>query len=206
MSQRAVHQTCARPGCDWVEITTAGVSLSEVTLQARPAAKGRKAAAAAQRRAMLFTHRGFSGPAVLDLSHHAVMAAERRQPPPGALPNTPAVGNTLDRRCPHASRTGMSCGPMKRAAGVASSQKIDGAFNSRLHGAPRAGTTSPCCKRQLCCSAVLSVAWTGEDAAAWQQRLEQGGGANVGQLLRRHGIPARHADRADNSCRKLDSS
>ncbi len=64
--------------------SAAGVSLSEVTLSARPAAKGRKAAAAAQRRAMLFTHRGFSGPAVLDLSHHAVMAAERRQLPPGA--------------------------------------------------------------------------------------------------------------------------
>jgi hypothetical protein len=54
-----------------------------VALQARPAAKGRKAAAAAQRRAMLFTHRGFSGPAVLDLSHHAVMAAERSREPPG---------------------------------------------------------------------------------------------------------------------------
>ncbi|KAL4426515.1 hypothetical protein ABPG77_008373 [Micractinium sp. CCAP 211/92] len=36
----------------------------------------------AQRTAMLFTHRGFSGPAILDLSHHTVQALDRGQTPP----------------------------------------------------------------------------------------------------------------------------
>ncbi len=57
-----------------------------------------------------------------------------------------------------------------------------------------------CMTRLLRGSAVLSVAWTGEAAAAWQQRLAEGGGAGVGQLLRRHGIPARCADVAAGCC------
>ena len=33
---------------------------------------------------MLFTHKGYSGPAVLDLSHHVIMALESQaQPVPG---------------------------------------------------------------------------------------------------------------------------
>ena len=33
---------------------------------------------------MLFTHKGYSGPAVLDLSHHVIMALENHaQPVPG---------------------------------------------------------------------------------------------------------------------------
>lgn len=69
----------------------AGVSLYSVQLTCKPAeaaasgAKKRRRAAAvtAQRSAMLFTHRGFSGPAVLDLSHHVVRALERGEPLPG---------------------------------------------------------------------------------------------------------------------------
>lgn len=37
---------------------------------------------AAKRTALLFTHRGFSGPAAMDLSHHFAAAADRGLPPP----------------------------------------------------------------------------------------------------------------------------
>ena len=63
----------------------AGLSLYDVQLQVR-AVKKQKKAAAALRQAFLFTHRGYSGPAVLDLSHHAVMALDRHTPPPGMPP------------------------------------------------------------------------------------------------------------------------
>lgn len=63
----------------------AGLSLYDVQLEVK-AAKKQKRAAAAQRQALLFTHRGYSGPAVLDLSHHAVMALDRHTPPPGQQP------------------------------------------------------------------------------------------------------------------------
>ncbi|KAL4458525.1 hypothetical protein ABPG75_013390 [Micractinium tetrahymenae] len=75
----------------------AGISLYDAELAAVPAAapdgfggggsrrsrrKLSKKGTRAQRTAMLFTHRGFSGPAILDLSHHAVQALDRGQPPP----------------------------------------------------------------------------------------------------------------------------
>lgn len=41
--------------------------------------KNKKAAKQSMRSGLLFTHKGYSGPAVLDLSHHAVMALERKQ-------------------------------------------------------------------------------------------------------------------------------
>jgi hypothetical protein len=46
-------------------------------------AVAKKASAVSQRGGFLFTHKGFSGPAVLDLSHHAVKALERGEQPPG---------------------------------------------------------------------------------------------------------------------------
>ena len=36
----------------------------------------------AQRSGFLFTHRGYSGPSVLDLSHHAILALEGGAPKP----------------------------------------------------------------------------------------------------------------------------
>lgn len=46
--------------------------------------KNKKTARQALRSGLLFTHKGYSGPSVLDLSHHAVMALERKaeQRPP----------------------------------------------------------------------------------------------------------------------------
>ena len=64
-----------------------------VDLQVKAAGKRGKAAVAAQRQALLFTHRGFSGPAVLDLSHHAVRALDRAAPLPGALPAYTSMSN-----------------------------------------------------------------------------------------------------------------
>jgi predicted flavoprotein YhiN len=65
----------------------AGISLYDTRLAALAdggGGGGRKKGAArqAQRTSMLFTHRGYSGPAVLDLSHLAVRAAERGEAPP----------------------------------------------------------------------------------------------------------------------------
>lgn len=65
----------------------AGLSLYSVDAAAVDLSrtKGKGKASKAARAGMLFTHRGFSGPAVLDLSHHAVMALDRSKPKPGAL-------------------------------------------------------------------------------------------------------------------------
>lgn len=90
----------------------AGISLYDAELSAVPAVdaggtagsttgkkKKKKAAQRAQRTAMLFTHRGYSGPAILDLSHHAVRALDRGQPPPAVRVQwTPADGPAWDAR------------------------------------------------------------------------------------------------------------
>lgn len=64
----------------------AGLSLYSVEAAAigKDKQKSKKKATKAARAGLVFTHRGFSGPAVLDLSHHAVMAAERRTEKPGS--------------------------------------------------------------------------------------------------------------------------
>lgn len=61
---------------------------------AGPAGGGRqhrRGARRAARRSLLFTHRGFSGPGVLDLSHTFTMAAGRGAPPPGTAASRVAV-------------------------------------------------------------------------------------------------------------------
>ncbi|DBA78212.1 TPA: hypothetical protein ACH3X2_008172 [Trebouxia sp. C0005] len=57
----------------------AGLSLYSVEAAAvvKDKQKGKRKATTAARAGLLFTHRGYSGPAVLDLSHHAIMAAAR---------------------------------------------------------------------------------------------------------------------------------
>ena len=59
-----------------VHAELAGVSL-DVSIEA-PLPRGRATA----RGGFLFTHRGYSGPSVLDISHHAVLARMRQQPQP----------------------------------------------------------------------------------------------------------------------------
>lgn len=58
-------------------ILIAGISL-DVDLNIKVDSKKKKA----DRKGFLFTHRGFSGPSILDLSHHAVLAMEKSQPKP----------------------------------------------------------------------------------------------------------------------------
>ena len=63
----------------------AGLSLYSVEAAAmvKNTQKGKRKATTAARAGLLFTHRGYSGPAVLDLSHHAIMAAARGLDKPG---------------------------------------------------------------------------------------------------------------------------
>ncbi len=63
----------------------AGLSLYRVEAAAmvKDKQKGKRKATTAARAGLLFTHRGYSGPAVLDLSHHAIMAAARGLDKPG---------------------------------------------------------------------------------------------------------------------------
>ena len=64
-----------------------GLSLYNAEISCSPAAGGgkkKRRGARAHRSAFLFTHRGYSGPSVLDLSHSITMALERGQPLPGA--------------------------------------------------------------------------------------------------------------------------
>lgn len=50
--------------------------------QGKASRRRRKKARKAQRTGMVFTHKGYSGPSVLDLSHHAVKALEQRSARP----------------------------------------------------------------------------------------------------------------------------
>ena len=87
LSHQSSPSVCTRMPCIAV---FPGLSLYNVELQCAAGAGGgapkRKKGERAQRSALLFTHRGYSGPAVLDLSHRLTMAQERGTPPPGALP------------------------------------------------------------------------------------------------------------------------
>ena len=58
-----------------------GVTVPAVALSVRLGPK-RKDARQAHRGGFLFTHKGFSGPSVLDLSHHLVTAMEQGGSPP----------------------------------------------------------------------------------------------------------------------------
>ncbi len=79
--------------CHWgmsMGLSNAGLSLYGVDLQCSAAAaatKGNKKGQRAHRSAFLFTHRGYSGPSVLDLSHSVTKALERGTP----LPSEPCL-------------------------------------------------------------------------------------------------------------------
>lgn len=65
----------------FVGLSLYGVSAS--VQGAKQGKKGKRGVSQAQRGGLLFTHQGFSGPAILDLSHHAVMAMLRGTSKPG---------------------------------------------------------------------------------------------------------------------------
>ncbi|GLC46001.1 hypothetical protein PLESTB_001029100 [Pleodorina starrii] len=66
----------------------AGVSMYGIELSVQ--VPGAKRSKVSERTALLFTHRGYSGPAVLDLSHYAVKALTRGSAPPAS----PRAGTT----------------------------------------------------------------------------------------------------------------
>lgn len=121
----------------------AGISLYDAELAAMPAAAPDAAGGGggkrrlsrkgtrAQRTAVLFTHRGFSGPAILDLSHHAVQALDRGQPPPALrMQWTPAGAAEWEARLQvRAARQG----------------KLSGASASRRCQLMLEKGTQPCC-------------------------------------------------------------
>lgn len=59
-------------------LPAAGLSLGTVQLSCQAGGASKRAQQVARRTGFLFTHKGYSGPAVLDVSHHLVMALERR--------------------------------------------------------------------------------------------------------------------------------
>lgn len=64
----------------------AGLSLYNAEISCLPAtgeSKKKKKGTRAHRSSFLFTHRGYSGPSILDLSHSITMALERGTPVPG---------------------------------------------------------------------------------------------------------------------------
>jgi predicted flavoprotein YhiN len=66
----------------------AGLSLYNAEISCLPPAgegKKRRKGQRAHRSAFLFTHRGYSGPSILDLSHRITMALERGTSVPGDL-------------------------------------------------------------------------------------------------------------------------
>lgn len=87
MGACCLHLTRALASLRW-HGCCAGLSLYNVDAAVqgpKTGKKGKRSSSHAQRGGMLFTHRGFSGPAVLDLSHHHVMAMLRGTARPGVL-------------------------------------------------------------------------------------------------------------------------
>jgi len=68
------------------DAASAGLSLQGAEISCVPVAgegKKKRKGQCAHRSAFLFTHRGYSGPSILDLSHSITMALERGTPVPG---------------------------------------------------------------------------------------------------------------------------
>lgn len=105
MKEKDTDCCCAGPSAHPAGSQLAGLAAYEAQLESVPArapdgnAAGpaggarqrRRGARRAARRSLLFTHRGFSGPGVLDLSHTFTMAAGRSAPPPGVAAFNAAV-------------------------------------------------------------------------------------------------------------------
>ncbi|KAG2453062.1 hypothetical protein HYH02_002395 [Chlamydomonas schloesseri] len=145
----------------------AGVSMYDIELSVQ--LPGAKKPRVSERTALLFTHKGYSGPAVLDLSHHAVKALTT--PTPSSAPAPAAAGAAV----PAAVATAASAAPAAPAAGGSGTGAGAGAYLG-------AGLPS------------LRVNWTHEPAAVWDERLRAGSTAQVANLLQRNGLKERLAE------------
>lgn len=90
LSLYSVQLTCVRPEVESRHPPEGGSSASveggNKGSRGGQRRRRQQRAVLAQRSAMLFTHRGFSGPAVLDLSHHVIKEMERGEAVPGGVP------------------------------------------------------------------------------------------------------------------------
>ena len=100
---------------------------------------------------MLFTHKGYSGPSVLDLSHHMIRAA------------------MLDKK------------PQRQSSGTKKDSGADASTAAKTTSVandvprPAAGGDSPTLAPPVAPpSATLLVNWTGEPAAVWEDRFKVG--------------------------------
>lgn len=129
----------------------------------------------AQRTAMLFTHRGFSGPAILDLSHHTVQALDRGQTPPALrMQWTPAGAAEWEARLQVRGRGGFDRAPDTAA--------LRGRRKCRLRHTVAAGPS------------VASIQFPVVSTRALPAAAQGGGAALAVGVLRREGVPQRLAE------------
>ncbi|KAG2490098.1 hypothetical protein HYH03_011404 [Edaphochlamys debaryana] len=173
----------------------AGVSMYDIELSVQlPDAKKPRTS---RRTALLFTHKGYSGPAVLDLSHHAVKALTRggRPPPPPSPPPSPAPATAAPAA---AKATAAAAGG---GGGSAKAPVVAAAASGPQSAAAAAAATAAAGGRYLPSGLPsLRVNWTHEPAAVWDERIRGGGTAQVATLLQRHGLRERLAEALAAEC------
>ncbi|KAG2437439.1 hypothetical protein HXX76_006089 [Chlamydomonas incerta] len=152
----------------------AGVSMYDIELSVQ--LPGAKKPRVSERTALLFTHKGYSGPAVLDLSHHAVKALT--SPPPSAPPLPPPPPAAARPQAAPAAASGAAAAAAAAPAAAAVGGGSGGGGGAYLG----AGLPS------------LRVNWTHEPAAVWDERLRAGSTAQVANLLQRNGLKERLAE------------
>ena len=110
----------------------------------------------ANRSDMLFTHKGYSGPSVLDLSHHLIRAG-----------NLGSGSKTASSAAAAAAVMGSSKAVAAATMAAPSSQPPQSQQGSAVASAaaPSAAPASPAVP-------TLHVNWTGETAAVWEERLK----------------------------------
>eukprot|EP00899_Mesostigma_viride_P003256 jgi/Mesvir1/12931/Mv05949-RA.1 len=154
---------------------------------------GKRSALVAPRTGMLFTHKGFSGPAVLDLSHHIVRVLEgSRRAAPTTITTTTATATTADAT--HYEGEAQTSGLAEQSSTAATQGNVPDASSKCNTGtSPPQRAGSPVAPQAVPRSVRLEVDWTGEGAAVWDERLRAGGRGQVANLLRTHGVPERLA-------------
>lgn len=180
------------------EHACAGLTLQDVRLTSKPRRVGkgggggrgrRSAGAEAQRGGLLFSHRGFTGPAVLDLSHHTVAALERGTLPPGDCSGLLRPPTDLNQPCALAASS--HCCGFRSARSAAGSSPTCGSAGAahcwrlwtdrrghQVHQLPLQKVFSSMMSVSWCAAAVVA-SWTGASEEAWTAALESAGGLSA---------------------------
>ena len=106
----------------------------------------------ANRSDMLFTHKGYSGPSVLDLSHHLIRAGNLGSDSKASSAAATVMGSSKAVAVAMAPPSSQPPQPQRGSAAASSA-------------APSAAPASPA-------GPTLHVNWTGETAAVWEERLK----------------------------------